>query len=439
MLAGLHDANLAYALELCRSSAIPSEEGRKLVRGLFELRSTGLDAGASEVCRFWDGVLQQRLGTSAAWLNADRSRFESFGVAFLLSIRKCILDLARVHLNFAETTIAIAEEHRETIITNPAPQANGSVSTLGHCLLTFVYPAFRDLERLQHCFRNFNSSPSGAGHEVTGARLQVDRDRLSMLLGFDTLRQHAGDALWHTDGTIELMAAIVALLVNLNRLADDLRSWSEANDSMDATWIRSFTSGLLAKVPALASLGKECGGNSEGCVAVAEEFYTAFDGAIRAIGLVTSLAVRCGKAVAAGTKPEIYSAKHSDLVDVITIRSGIDYTNAERIAREIDRLIGKGEIELRGLTPEALDVIAIQILGRPLGLTAKDLASATEPAQMIQARRGPGGAEPERVVEMITECRARLVRESHWVSTAGQRLVKSEVLLLAEASEAARR
>jgi argininosuccinate lyase len=436
LLAGLHDANLAYALALCGSSTIPVEEGRKLVRGLVKVRATGFDAGTCEIDRFWDGVLRQRLGNSAAWLNADRSKFEAFGVAFLLAIRKRILDLARVHLTFAETTVTVAEEHRDTIIANPAPQANGSVSTLGHCLLTFVYPAFRDLERLQHCFRNFNSSPSGAGREVAGVRLPVDRERLSTLLGFDSLRQHAGDALWHTDGAIELMAAIVALLVNLNRLADDLQSWSEANDSMDVTWIRSFTSSLLAKVPVLASLGKECGENAEGCVAVAEELCAAFDGAIRAIGVVTSLVVQCGKAVTVGSEPEIHSAKHSDLVDMITIRGGMDYANARRMSREIDRLISKGEIELRMLTPEALDVIAIQIVGHPLNLTAMDLASATEPGQMIKARRSPGGVAPERVVEMITECRARLVREGLWVSTAGQRLVKSEVLLLAEASDA---
>jgi hypothetical protein len=38
---------------------------------------------------------------------------------------------------------------------------------------------------------------------------------------------------------------------------------------------------------------------------------------------------------------------------------------------------------------------------------------------------------------MITECRARLVRENLWMTTAGQRLAKSEMLLLAEAREAA--
>jgi argininosuccinate lyase len=437
LLTGLHNANVAYAVALLESSSIAKEEGRGLLCGLLELGLGEFESRTGEVTNDLDGILQRRLGAGTMWLNVGRSRFEVVGVAFLLAIRKRILDLARAHLSFAETTVELANKHRESIVPNPAIQSKGSVSTLGHCLLTFVYPAFRDLERLQHCYRSFNSSPCGVGANATGARLPIDRKRLRALLGFDELRQHTGDALWQADGPIELMAAIVALLVNLNRLTDDLRYWASPTDSTDAAWIRSLTSSLLAKVPVLASLGKESGDNPQGCVNVAVELCAAFDGAVRAITALTSFVTCCAESAATRQKPEIHTAEQSDLVEVFVTCGGIDFASARKMAREIDRLIAKGEVKLPTLTPEAVDAIAIKNIGRPLNLSVKDLASATGPAQMIGARRGPGSVAPERVVDMITQCRARLVRESLWVSTAGQRLANSESLLLSEARAAA--
>lgn len=433
---GLRSANLAYVLALARSSAMNREEGRALIRNLLNLDSSQFDGTIGELPRFLDHTLH-RSGSSAAWLGADRSRLESVGAAFLIAIRKRVRDLARAHLSFAEATVALASQHRETLIPTPGNQSNRAVSSLGHCLLTYVYPAFRDLERLQHCYRNFNSSPCGAGRDASGARLTVDLELLRTLLGFDEQRAHSTDALWQTDGPIELMAAIIALLVNLNRLADDLRPLADAADSMNATWIRSLTSGLLAKVPTLAALGKEHDGNAEGCAIVAEELCNALNGSIRAIELLTALVTRCSERAAVVEEPVIFWAGQSDLAEVFVARGGIDYPSAQKMVEEIDRLIAKGELALPTLTLEAVDVVAMQIVGRPVGLTAADLVSAIEPGQMIGARRSPGGVAPERVVEMITECRARLVRENLWITTAGQRLIKSEALLLAEACEAA--
>jgi argininosuccinate lyase len=233
------------------------------------------------------------------------------------------------------------------------------------------------------------------------------------------------------------MAAIVALMVNLNRLTDDLRTWADATDSADVSWIRSLTSSLLAKVPALASLGKEFGENHESFAVISAELNEAFDGADRTIGRLASVIQRSAERAVFSFKARIHSVDQSDLIEVIVSCGGFDQATAEKITREIDRLIAKGEIAFESLSPQAMDIIATQIAGRPLNLTTADLASAIEPAQLIAARAGNGGMAPERVTEMITECRARLVRENLWVSTTGQRLSKSEALLTAEARDAA--
>jgi argininosuccinate lyase len=436
-LSGFHKANVAHILALIRSTMVSREEGASLVRSLLELEAKAFDGELGELPRSLESSLQQRLGGVAAWLHADRPRSEAVSVGFLIAVRTRILDLARTHLDFAQATVSLADTHQSTIITSPAAHGNGTVTTLGHCLLTYVYPVFRDLERLQHCYQKFNSSPFGAGRNATGARLPIDFEFIRTLLGFDERRSHSGDALWQADGPIELMAAIVALLVNLNRLADDLRPLADAADSSSLAWIRPLTSGLLSKVPELASLGKQHDGNSDSFVRVAEELCTAFDGALHAVGLLTSLVARCADNAANSSKPGISSATQSDLVNIFVTRGSTDYATAEKMVNEIERLIARREIELGTLTPDGIDVIAIQVSGRPLNLTTTDLESAIEPEQILRANRGPGGISPQRVVEMITECRARVVRENFWITVAGQRLRKSEGLFVAESRETA--
>jgi argininosuccinate lyase len=437
LICGMHDGNLAHVLVLSCNSVIPKEEAQELIRALLDFRAAERGSELPETIGAWEAALEQQLGPSAAWLKADRSELEMVGVAFMLEIRRRILELGHLHLGFAETMVALADQHRETVISHPGNQSNGAVSTLGHCLLTYVYPAFRDLERLQHCYRSFNSSPCGAGKNATGTRLSIDRDRMRTLLGFDETRPHAADALWQADGPIELMAAIVALLVNLNRMGDDLRSWATAADSVNIAWVRSVTSSLLAKVPELASLGKEFGENPERFVAVSAELNEAFEGANRTIDRLTSFVQRSVEFAAMSQKPRVRSVQQSDLVDVIATRGGVDRATAQKMALEVQRLIARGEIDFESLTPQAMDVIAIQLVGRPLNLTEADLASAIEPSKMVAARTGSGGVASERLTEMITECRARLIRESLWVSTVSQRLAKSEGLLTAEARDAA--
>ena len=50
--------------------------------------------------------------------------------------------------------------------------------------------------------------------------------RLGELLGFDGLAAHARDAMWQADLPIEAAAALAAILVNLDRLAEDLQIFS---------------------------------------------------------------------------------------------------------------------------------------------------------------------------------------------------------------------
>jgi argininosuccinate lyase len=149
-------------------------------------------------------------------------------------------------------------------------------TSFGHYLLTFAYPLVRDLDRLQALYRRTNLSPAGCG-SVNGSRLPQDRTRLAGLLGFDGQVPHARDAMWQPDGPIEMLAMIVAALVNLDRLAEDLQIFATAEfdliDLADSharasvimpqkknpyalTYVRGVANEMIGMLAGVAALGR---------------------------------------------------------------------------------------------------------------------------------------------------------------------------------------
>ncbi len=84
--------------------------------------------------------------------------------------------------------------------------------------------ALRDCERLLRDLTWVNGSPGGAGC-VNGSRLPLDRELVANLIGFDSVITHTRDAMWQTDGLIDLLATAAGVATNLSKLAEDLEIW----------------------------------------------------------------------------------------------------------------------------------------------------------------------------------------------------------------------
>jgi argininosuccinate lyase len=96
---------------------------------------------------------------------------------------------------------------------------------LGYVLAGHVQPVLRHLGRLEDAYRWVNRSPAGAGG-TTGASVPIDRARLAAQLGFDGVVEHARDAMWQTDGLVELLALLAAAATEAGQVAADLEIWA---------------------------------------------------------------------------------------------------------------------------------------------------------------------------------------------------------------------
>ena len=235
---GLNLADLAHVIVLHEQGVVPSEAAARLLGVLLEVVDTPADAfpydpayGDPYNCR--ERFFVERLGNDAGWLHAGRPRREAGRIALRVGLRRLVVGLIDDTAGFTSAVADTAARHAETLVPDQTYLQQAQPSTFGHYLMTFAYPALRDADRLRHGMAWVNRSPGGAGC-VNGSRLFISRSREAELLGFDGVIEHTRDAMWQTDGLIDLLATSASLLTNMSKLAEDLEIWdSQEFDYVD--------------------------------------------------------------------------------------------------------------------------------------------------------------------------------------------------------------
>src|SRR4030081_2118025 len=263
----------------------------------------------------------------------------------------------------------------------------------GHSALPFPSPALRDAERLLAAGDWVNRSPGGAGC-VNGSRLGLDRDRTASLLGFDGLIDHTRDAMWQTDGLIDVLATSASLVSTLSKLAEDLEIWdSQEFDFVELAGPYTRASVLMPQKRnpyALAIVRGAAGvliGRLSGYLAVVKTPSARSDNLIYAQGEVprslelARRVVRLMAEVVATLRvhPERMEqsllqgfSQATDLAEHVMQSCGVDYRTAYLVVgRAVSRAGREG---LRGvdITGEMLDQAALEQIGRRLGLAGSD-------------------------------------------------------------------
>lgn len=456
---GMSLADLAHTVMLVEAGVIPSTEGASLLGALLALHEYPSDftptPESGDLYTNREAWLAART-PAVGWLGAGRARRESTTTGYRITVRSCLLTFAMALIKVGTSLTERADEHRATLMADYTYLQPAQPTTFGHYLLTFAYPLLRDLERLQALYTRTNLSPAGCG-SVNGSRLPQDRHRLAELLGFDGLVQHARDAMWQADGPIETLSVVVASLVNLDRLAEDLQIFATAEFDLvelgeghsrasvimpqkknpyALTYVRGAANELTGALAAAAALGRTPSGQVDNRVFAYGDVPRALE---TATGVATLMAgaligLRFNAPVAAARLASGF-ATATDLAETITLETGLDFRTAHRIVGRLVREAMQANRTLRDLTLADLDVVARAMLNRPLHLSENAFAQALDPAAAVAARQGIGGAAPEPLSAMLSECRATLSAHTTWCEQASARTVAAEEKLLHRAQE----
>ena len=451
---GMSLADMAHTVMLIEVGIIPHAEGAALLSALLALHEYPPDFNPNPALgdlytnrEAWIGARTSTVG----WLGAGRARRESTTTGYRIIVRSYVLAFVSALIKCGSALVERASEYRSALMADYTYLQPAQPTTFGHYLLGFAYPLLRDLERLQALFNRTNQSPAGCG-SVNGSRMPQNRERLAELLGFDGLAQHARDAMWQPDNPIESLSVLVSALVNIDRLAEDLQIFATAEFDLvelaegharasvimpqkknpyALAYVRGATNELIGMQASVAALGRTPSGQVDNRIFIYGDVPRALEMATGVAELMSAvLAGMSFHSSLAAARLENGFTTATDLAETITLETGLDFRTAHRIVGRLVREATLTNRTMRELTTADLDRAAQEILHRPLHLSETAFTHATDPATAIAARQGIGGAAPEPLSDMLSECRSMLDAYTSWYINATTKTAAAEEALL---------
>jgi argininosuccinate lyase len=265
--------------------------------------------------------------------------------------------------------------------------------------------------------------------------------------------------MWQLDGLVSLLASATSLVASQSKLAEDLEIWaSEEFDFVDLAGPYTRASVLMPQkrnpyaVAIVRGAGGVLIGRLSGFLAVAKTPSARSDNLIFAYGEVPralDLAGRVtrlmsGVVATLEVHPERMwevllggFSQATDLAEFVMESCDVDYRTAYLVVGRAVRSAGRQGLRGVDLTGERLDAAATEQLGRPLGLSGRDLSAVLDPRAIVQTRVAPGGAAPAVVRDMATRCRTEARATVDRATEATHRIERAESALLTRAKEVA--
>jgi argininosuccinate lyase len=446
--------DLAYLLALVEAGTVPRDAGRALLAALLDLHEQPHTMVASATLGDLYTNRQAWLASrtpAAVWLGTGRARREAATVAFHLVVCERLRELASALVDLGGEMLRMATQHRQTLVADYTYLQAGQPTSFGHYLLGFVGPLLRDLRRTASFHEAFDRSPAGCG-STNGSSLAPDRERIAELLGFAGLVTHTRDAMWQADGPIEGMALIVASLVNLDRLAEDLMVFAsvefgivELGDAQSRAskimpqkknpytlaYIRSAANQTIGLQAGLAASGRTPTGQMDNRLLAYGELP-------RAIELATGCAALMRTTLAGLTLSPENAARTlersfvfaTDLAEALVRHAALDHQSAHSVVGRLSRSLHESHRSASSVTGADVADAAESVLGRRVTIDDADLATALDAHAAIERRRCTGGASEAPMTAMLGAFADRLSDAGEWTQAATTRVQRARVVLI---------
>jgi len=430
---GLGLADLAHVLALTEVGALPPQTAARLARALLDMHETqvadfGYDARDGDAYNSRERVLRERLGTDAGWLSYGRTRREAGRQAFGLACRASLLARHAELETLVGVLVEKAEYHRATWWSDQTYWLPAQVSTLGHYLLSFGFEAARTLPRIRASWERCGLVPLAAGG-VAGTRVPVQPLNYQRRLWADTVTTTTRDAMWAVDGLLDLAVIGQHLTLTATRLAEDFMvfatepfSWVRLDDAhcrasvylpqkrnpYALTAIRGTHAVVSGRLAGLITSLHTGSAQTDNWIFNYGEVAEVLD----LSGLVVSLASEVLARASFDTQRLAQAARDgfadaADLAEQLVLDKGMDYRSAhEAVAERITAAEREGDHHL------------------PSQDSLEDL---------VEARRGAGGAAAVDLDEALGLLRDDLADRSRWRTVHATRTSEAEEHLLPEA------
>jgi argininosuccinate lyase len=443
-LYAIHLFDKAHITMLTEEGLISLEHGVANLRALREMEAQGVEKVRLEVgggMHSGEQYLIRKLGEDVGGrIHLGRSSGDLGAVSTRIYIRDNLLATMEAVNRLRRVLIDLAQKHIETVMPGYTHGQHAQPTTLGHYLLSWVSALERDFDRLHLVFEHTNQSPAGAAI-MTGADFALNRERVAEFLGFAGVERNTIDAILAYDSLFEAASALAILYMNLARWADDFMLWSTSEFGMIdvpdrycgtssimmqkknvylTQWIKGAASDAVGGLMTTLMVDKAPTG-----LPIIEHQYSrdavtrTFDNLKRDLGLLAEMLpdLQVNEALML-ERAGAYWAQATDVAGMLVREYDLAWRTAHQIVGILVRLSYERGIPPKEVTPELLDEASVLYMGKPIGVTAEQLASALDPAACVERRTLYGGPAPSAVKARLPEYEEALSGDERVVSEA---------------------
>jgi argininosuccinate lyase len=449
--------DIAHVMMLDKQKIIAREVTEQLLPALLEMHDRGIPEEAFDD-RFEDihagieSILIASAGIEIGGrLHIGRSRNDEVATCIRIRLREELLKQMSALLKLRKVLIALAGQHKDSVMPGFTHLQHAQPTTLAHHLLAYEQAFGRDFDRLRDAYTRVNLSPLGAA-AFASTGYPVNRDYTASLLGFDGLVTNTMDAVAARDFALETLAVLSILMANISRLCEELIIWSTSFVKfvvLDDAFCSTSSIMPQKKNPDTAEIMRAKSGS----------VFGAFTGALVTVKGLPMSYNRDMQELTPHLWRGVHDAKESLrlLIDMLSSaqfdrermreEAGKGFSTATELADSlvraydipfrtahniVGRAVQKGDLSLATLESAARD-LDCGILLEKKGLTQAKIDKVLDPGYSISVRKAPGAPAPVAVKGAIHDRKKQLTADSALVDQNLAKLAKAKGDLLSNA------
>jgi argininosuccinate lyase len=449
--------DIAHVLMLDKQKIIERGITKQLLPALLELYDEGIpeevfDDRFEDVHAGIEAMLIESVGVDVGGrMHMGRSRNDEVATCIRIKLRDELLKQMSALLKVREVLLALADQHRETVMPGFTHLQHAQPTTLAHHLLAYEQAFSRDFDRLKEAYVRVNQSPLGAA-AFASTGYPINREYTASLLGFDGLVTNTMDAVATRDFALETLADITIMMATTSRLCEELIIWSTSFVkfvSLDDAFCSTSSIMPQKKNPDTAEIMRaKCG-----------SVFGAFTGALMTVKGLPMSYNRDLQELTPSLWRGMHDAKASLrlLIDMLSSASfdtgrmkeeaGKGFSTATELADTfvrsyslpfrtahniVGRAVQKGSLALSVLE-EAAQEVGPGISVKALGLTQERIDEVLDVNYSIALRKSPGGPAPFATKLALDERKKQLDADSALIDKRLTKLAKAKDELISNA------
>ena len=444
--------NIAHLLMLNKNEIIDKKTASKCIKSLKSIDdSFQLDSDLEDVHMNVESFVIDRIGSEiGGQLNLAKSRNDQVASAIRMTSRQFILDLLSNIHDLQKVILTLAKSHTDYLMPSFTHLQHAQIVTLSHHLLAHYDSLSRDAERFQETYHRVNKSPQGSG-AIASVIINVDRDYVAKLLGFDGLVENSIDATTTRDFCIELMSNLTLLMLNVEKIVNELVLWStsefsyvEISDEFSSTssimpqkknpviaeLIRSKSSIIIGDLVTSIGIVKSLTlGYSIDLQDLTPRLWNSLDKSLSSIQLLSNMLSNCkfNKESMSNNLDDTMIA--ADLANYLASNYNISFRQSHHIVGTLSKTSADSDKKLSSLVKSDLLHVTKKITGKTIKISVDEIDSIFNYNKNVNSKTTKGSPSASESNRMIKVRKTSLANSSKFVKKQQNLINKSELLI----------